>query len=177
MCGDLYFTDGFLSTSDAQAILGEKLTDGYSFMPLIQFCDSCARFSLTIAYYYSSIRGGFEDTDTTQIHLAYTQFWRTLWYWDFQLSFALLPVLFLSSLMGVLCCTISSTACIWITKKQIGQQIAYVTYIVQRCLSSANLSIKTGYLSNTRYFFWYCLDVSTGVSMHYLFFEGHEVCL
>ncbi len=70
--------------------------------------------------------------------------------------------------MGVLCCTISSTSCIWITKEQIGQQIAYVTYIVQKCLSSANLSIKSGCLSNTRYFFWYCFDVSTGVNLHYL---------
>ena len=142
----------------------------------IQFCDSCERFSLTIAYYYSSIRGGFENTDTTQTHLAYTQFWRALWYSDFQLSFALLPVLFLSALMGVLCCTISSTACIWITKKQKLQQIAYVTYFVQRCLSSANISIKTGSLSHTRYFFWYCFDVSTGVHLHYLSSKG-KLCV
>ncbi len=78
--------------------------------------------------------------------------------------------------MGVLCCTFSSTACIWITKTQIGQQIAYVTYMVQRCLSSANLSIKTGCLSNTRYFFWYCFDVSTGVHLHYLSSKG-TICI
>ncbi len=74
--------------------------------------------------------------------------------------------------MGVLSCTISSTACIWITKKKIGKHIGYVTYIVQRCLSSANLSIKTGCLSNTRYFFWYCFDVSTSENLHYLSSKG-----
>jgi hypothetical protein len=32
--------------------------------------------------------------------------------------------------------------------------------------------MKTGSLSHTRYFFWYCLDVSTGVHLHYLSSKG-----
>jgi hypothetical protein len=88
------------------------------------------------------VRGHRYNANSSWLH----RIGRVLWHWGFQLSFALLRVLFELSdcvqnfffwarqlLMRVLCCTISSSGCIWI--KKFRQQIAIYAHCAEMLIT------------------------------------------